>query len=78
MTNTPAATRATPHAVDQFASRLSGFAIASTADAATCKEFRAGFVYSFGAKHGRKHDELRVRSWFERRAAPGRAAHLCQ
>ena len=81
MTNTPAATRATPHAVDQL--RLSGFAIASTADAATCMAFRAGFVstndiYSFGAKHGRKHDELRVRSWFERRAAPGRAAHLCQ
>ena len=44
MTNTPAATRATPHAVDQFASRLSGFAIASTADAATCMEFKAGFV----------------------------------
>ena len=44
MTNTPAATRATPHAVDQFASRLSGFAIASTADAATCMAFRAGFV----------------------------------
>ena len=30
-------------------------------------------LYRFGAKHGRKHDELRVRSWFERRAAPGRA-----
>ena len=42
MTNTPAATRATPHAVDQL--RLSGFAIASTADAATCMAFRAGFV----------------------------------
>ena len=44
MTNTPAATRATPHAVDQFASRLSGFAIASTADAATCMAFRAGYI----------------------------------